>query len=254
MPMAPAKPPPRGGLAGTAFAVAPGMLVTNMHVTQGCRREGRTLQLGGLGGAWTILAEDPETDLALLGPGAGAAPGGPGDTVLPVSSAALLARGTPVMTLGFPAAAAGPSGRLHSTTGQVLRAALTIHDPAAGRGASFVARNPRGQEVVATWDDGLRYFGAQQADRLHWMLEIDVVVPEGNSGGPLLDGAGNVVGVVYAGDRQRHLTAVVPLNDLRAFLRQAGVVPRFGVRSLATNPDWSAVRSSAAAAVYRVFC
>lgn len=251
-----ADPSRETGLSGTAFAVAPGVLVTNTHVTQGCRRQGRAIQVSGLKGAWQVLAEDPETDLALLDAGVGAAFGGPGpgDTVLPVSSATLLSRGTPVMTLGYPATTGGLSGRLQAATGQVLRAALTIHDPAAGRGASFVARNRRGQEVMATWDDGLRYFGAQQADRLHWMLEIDAVVAEGSSGGPVLDGAGNVVGVVYAGDRQRQLTAVVPLDDLRAFLRQANVVPRFGVRSLAANPNWPAVRAGAAPAVHRVLC
>ena len=254
MPVRPPGPARETGLAGTAFAVAPGVLVTNTHVTQGCRRQGRAIQVSGLGGAWQVLAEDPETDLALLGFSTGTALSGPapGDTVLPVSSARLLPRGAPVMTLGYPIE--GASGRLHSATGQVLRAALTIHDPAAGRGASFVAQNQRGQEVVATWDDGLRYFGEQQADRLHWMLEIDAVVSEGNSGGPVLDGAGNVVGVVYAGDRQRRLTAVVPLDDLRGLLRRADIVPRFGVRSLVANPDWSAVRTGAAPAVHRVFC
>jgi S1-C subfamily serine protease len=241
--------PAASRLSGSAFAVAPGALVTNAHLTMGCRRQGRSPQVVGLPGTWQVLAEDPSTDLALL---SGDETAG---ATLPLSSGTQLPRGTAVMALGYPAApvAAAP-GIVHSSTGHLLRATLTIHEPEAGLAASFVVRDRSGHEVAATWDDGLRYFGQAQAGRLHWLLEIDAATSGGSSGGPVLDGAGNVIGVIYAGDRGRRLTAVVPLDDLREFLRGTGIVPRFGVRDLNTNPDWRAVQIRAAQAVYRVVC
>ena len=241
---------PSEGFAGSAFAVAPGMLVTNAHVMLKCRSHGLPLQVRGSPGLWQIVQEDAQTDLALLTGAALPA------HQLALSSATQLPRGLAVMALGYPVASADgvPAGGLRSSLGHLLRASLTVHEPEGGRANSFVVRNGQGQEVAATWDDGLRYFGPHQANRLRWLLEIDAPTANGSSGGPVLDSAGDVVGVIYAGDPQRGLTAVVPLEDLREFLLRAGVTPSFRPRPPATDLDWRRIRSDAARAVYRVYC
>ena len=41
-----------------------------------------------------------------------------------------------------------------------------------GHAVSFVMTDRQGREVEPGWEDGLRYFGAAQAERLRWRLEI----------------------------------------------------------------------------------
>lgn len=231
-------------IGGSAFLVAPGLLVTNAHVALRCRAQGRSLEVAGQPGAWRVLTEDSSTDLALLaGPGLGGSP-------LSLSAAQRLPPGLPVLVLGYPLRDGNP-GALQARPGQIRRAALTVHDPETGRAISFVMTDRSGHEVPARWEDGLRYFGADKADRLRWRLEIDAPSSGGSSGGPVLDAAGNVVGVVYAG--ARGLTSAVPLEDLREFLARAGVAPLFRTAAAAA-PDWQAVQARAAQATHRISC
>ncbi|MDJ0390367.1 serine protease [Roseomonas sp. E05] len=232
-------------VGGSAFLVAPGLLVTNAHVALRCRAQGRPLEVGGQPGVWQVLTEDPSTDLALLsGPGLDEAP-------LSLSAAQRLPSGMPVLVLGYPVRDWG-SGALQAMPGQIRRAALTVHDPEAGRAVSFVMTDRSGHEIPARWEDGLRYFGADKADRLRWRLEIDAPSSGGSSGGPVLDAAGNVIGVVYAG--ARGFTSAVPLEDLREFLARAGVAPMFRTAAAAAAPDWRAVQARAARATHRISC
>ncbi|WP_160000669.1 serine protease [Roseomonas sp. 18066] len=229
--------------SGSAFLVAPGLLVTNAHVVLPCRAQGLAVRVAGQPGPWRILAEEPAADLALL-----RGPAAPDDLPLALSAAARLPRGAPVLALGFPAAAG-----LQASQGPLRRATLTVHDPEGGRAVSFRVTDRQGQEVEVSWEDGLRYFGEDQAGRLRWRLEIDAPSAGGSSGGPLLDAAGNVVGVVYAG--ARGTSSAVPLADLRDFLASAGVVPRFRPPPAAgAAPDWAALRDRAAPAMRRVTC
>lgn len=232
-------------VTGSAFLVAPGLLVTNAHVVLRCRAQGRTMQVAGLPGPWRVQAEESSTDLVLLS--------GPRteEAFLPLSTAERLPRDMPVLALGYPALASRP-GQLEATPGRIRRAALTVHEPEGGRAMSFVMTDRQGQEVEVRWEDGIRYFGSEKADRLRWRLEIDAVTEGGNSGGPVLDGAGNVVGVVYAGGRGS--TAAVPLADLRELLARAGVVPSLRMPAGGAAPNWSAVRAQAAPSVRRLFC
>ncbi|MCQ4159929.1 serine protease [Roseomonas sp. GC11] len=231
---------------GSAFQVAPGLLVTNAHVVLRCRAEGLPVEVSGQPGPWRVLADESSNDLALL-----AGPAWHGDAPLPLSAAPRLPRGTPVMVMGYPATAGRPAA-LQASNGQLRRAALTVHDPEAGRAVSFVMTDRNGQEVEANWEDGLRYFGADKADRLRWRLEIDAMAAGGSSGGPVLDGAGNVVGVVYAGGTG--FTSAVPLADLREFLSRAGVVPMFRAPASHGPVDWETVRRRAADGVKRIAC
>jgi S1-C subfamily serine protease len=237
-------PPPAGGFSASAFAVAPGVLVTNAHVALRCQAQDRPLRVAGHGGPWQVAVLDAEADLALLR-------GPPSDlAVLPLSTGLRLPRGAPVLALGYPVDdEPRHTGLLRAARGLVLRAALTVHDPAGGQAVSFVATDRNGQELAPSWEDGLRYFGAAQAERLRWRLEIGAPAAGGSSGGPVLDGAGQVVGVVYAGGRG--LTAAIPLEDLRALLARAGVAP------LLRQPSamgWDAVEEAAARGVARITC
>lgn len=244
-------PPPgralvvEGQVSGSAFLVAPGLLVTNAHVVLRCRAAGRPVQVAGQPGPWRVVAEAAVTDLALLSGPAGAA-----DAPLPLSAAPRLARGLAVMALGYPAATG--RGALQASIGTLRRAALTVHEPEGGRAVSFILTDRAGREMEASWEDGLRYFGADKAERLRWRLEIDAASSAGHSGGPVLDAAGNVVGVVYAGGPQG--SSAVPLADLRDFLWQAGVAPLQRSPAGGGAADWEAVRRRAAEAMRRVAC
>jgi len=232
-------------IGGSAFLVAPGLLVTNAHVVLRCRAQGRPLDVAGQPGAWRVLAEDSSTDLALLsGPSRDEAP-------LALSAAQRLPPGMPVLVMGYPVRAGIPAA-LQAMPGQIRRAALTVHDPETGRAVSFVMTDREGREIPASWEDGLRYFGADKANRLRWRLEIDAPSSGGSSGGPVLDAAGNVVGVVYAGAGGS--TSAVPLEDLREFLARLGVVPVFHTSAAALTPDWPGVRARSAPATRRVTC
>jgi len=221
-------------------------LVTNLHVVLRCRAQRLPLSMGGPRFPLSVLAEDASTDLALLG-------GGPEEArALSLSAARRLPPGLPVVMLGYPTAGASAGG-LRATPGEIRRAALTVHDPETGRATSFVATDRAGREVPAGWEDGLRYFGAAQAERLRWRLEIGAETGAGSSGGPVLDAAGQVVGVVYAGGQGS--TSAVPLDDLREFLARAGVTPACGAPAPGgMGLDWARLREHAAAATWRVAC
>lgn len=247
-PSRPVTTPALPGVSGTAFGVAPGVLVTNAHVALRCRALGRPLRVVGHGGGWTVLSLDADADLALLrGPVAG-------EAVLPLSVAARLPRGAPVLAMGYPTEGVDDrsAGLLRSARGDVLRATLTVHDPAGGRAASFVMTDRQGREVEPGWEDGLRYFGADKAARLRWRVEISAPASGGSSGGPVLDAAGHVVGVVYAGGRG--LTAAIPLEDLRGLLARAGIAPVLRAATPRRDPDWAGVEADAARALYRITC
>ncbi|MFZ6765340.1 MULTISPECIES: S1 family peptidase [Acetobacterales] len=229
---------------GSAFLIGPGRMVTNTHVVLRCRLEGRGVAVEGLPGPWRVLAEDPGTDLALLaGPAAG-------EAALALSAAPRLPRGLPVLVLGYPANQ--PGHRPQASAGTLRHATLTVHDPEGGHAVSFVMTDRQGREVEPGWEDGLRYFGAAQAERLRWRLEIAAPASGGSSGGPVLDAAGNVVGVVYAGGAGG--TSAVPLTDLRDFLARSGVAPRLQAPAGGGTPDWRAVQERVADAIRRVTC
>jgi S1-C subfamily serine protease len=136
--------------------------------------------------------------------------------------------------------------------GRVGQAGLTIHEPLAAIAASFDAVDRTGRPVQPTWADGIAYFGAANADRLRWTLEIAVPVGPGESGGPVLDQAGAVAGVVFAGRPDQEHGLAVPLDDLRDFLARAG----YPVLSAPGSPtlDWRDVVRGAGPSVVRVAC
>jgi S1-C subfamily serine protease len=220
--------------AGSGFAVAPGLVVTNAHFTRGCHAAGLPIATPEGSGAWRVVSEEPDTDLALLAaPPALAGPLVP--PPLPLSAARRLSPGTGVLVLGRAAVA----GRIAGET-------LTVHQPGSGLARSLHLADAAGHAVTPTWADGLAYFGAENAGRLRWVVEITAGTRPGDSGGPVVDGAGAVVGVVFAGLPEGPTSAVV-LTDLMAFLARAGLLPAF-----APPPDGGADPGAVAAAAHGV--
>ena len=239
--------PPSDRISASAFAIAPGVLVTNAHVVERCRAQASDPWIAGHAGTWRVAAEDAALDLALLA-------GPPDPTIPPLLLAAPgpLPRGATVLVMGYPAGQAGAKGAPAAAPGLVGQAGLTVHEPQAEVAASFDAVDRTGRPVQPTWADGVAYFGAANADRLRWTLEIAVPVGPGESGGPVLDRAGAVAGVIFAGRPDREHGLAVPLDDLRDFLARAGYPALSAPAPLA--PDWGDVARVAAPSVVRVSC
>jgi len=247
----PERIPLAGRFSGSAFAVAPGLLVTNAHVTMRCRLGGLPLSVVGHDGPWVIHAEDPTLDLALIaGPARAPIPS------IPLSAAQRIVRGTSVLLLGFPMDAGDghAPGTQYATPGTVQRAALTVHQPEGGSSTSFYITDRAGRDMEPTWEDGIAYFGAENADRLRWVVEIAAPTGRGGSGGPVVDGNGSVVAVVFAGAGPTGQTSAVPLSDLRDFLRRAGVMPNFAPPAPAQVNDWRPAFAAVHRSVVRVRC
>jgi S1-C subfamily serine protease len=189
--------PRRGGIStGTGFIVGPGRVMTNAHVAEGCP-EMRLRATNGREATARVVAGDAERDLALLAvQGAGPAAAELGPP-LRFRSAPTVRRGEAVVTYGFPLANILSSGPT-LTTGDV--SALS----------------------------GLR------DNQAHF--QISAPVQQGNSGGPLFDLSGNVVGVVTSklnaqriaqttGDIPQNVNFAVKGTEAIDFLRRNGVQP-----------------------------
>jgi len=200
--LAPSNPRETGRLAssGTGFVAAPGRIVTNNHVVEGCgrmmARNARNVKQQA-----TVLATDPQRDLALLSL--------PDDFGPPLAfrDAPAVRRGETVVTYGFPLTgllSSGPS--------------LTAGDVSALTG---LRDNPRNYTITAP-------------------------VQPGNSGGPLLDSQGSVIGVVVTklnaarvaqmtgGDIPQNVNFAVKGSEVLNFLRANNVRPR---TAASTGPD-----------------
>ena len=179
----PGRQPPASSQAdssGSGFRVAPGAIVTNHHVIDGCSR----LRVNGV--AAKVSGSDARSDLALL------------NVVLAGASASLrsqrVAVGEPVAVAGYP-----------------LRGLLSGFNMTTGNVSSMS--------------------GAGGDTRL---LQISAPVQPGNSGGPALDSAGNLSGVVVSkldalktakitGDIPQNVNFAINTSVLRAFLDANGV-------------------------------
>lgn len=96
----------------------------------------------------------------------------------------------------------------------VLR--LAAADPRVGTPVSAVGY-PRGGPPSVTGGTVLRYQVDPLQSNASRVILTDAYVTHGNSGGPLLNGSGQVVGVIYAGDSNGHSLAI-PVSALRRVL------------------------------------
>jgi len=90
---------------------------------------------------------------------------------------------------------------------------------------AFAVGNPYG--VVGAVTSGIVFAAGSSADRRSRWIQADVRIAPGNSGGPLADARGHVIGVnsmIYGG-----LAIAVPSNTVVRFLRGGSARPRLGV-------------------------
>ncbi|WP_326549557.1 S1C family serine protease [Micromonospora sp. NBC_01813] len=149
-----------GGAAGQSVgsgfvATADGYVITNDHVVGVGASEAMVLFSDGTTARATIVGQDPESDIAVIKVDR------TGLTPVEFGDSDAIAVGDPVLAFGSPLALTNTV-----TSGIVSALDRTIR-----------AGEPGGQ---------LRYYAA---------IQTDAAVNQGNSGGPLVDGAGRVIGV-----------------------------------------------------------
>ncbi|MGE5760674.1 MAG: trypsin-like peptidase domain-containing protein [Gemmatimonadota bacterium] len=144
---------------GSGFIVAPdGVIITNQHVTAGAQQIVVTTRDGRDFPA-RVLGEDPQTDIAVLKVDASGLP------TVPIGSSENLMIGEWVVAIGNPYAYLLGNSEPSVTAGVV----------------SAVGRN-----LLPSQDQAGVYVG---------MIQTDASINPGNSGGPLVNAAGEVVGV-----------------------------------------------------------
>jgi S1-C subfamily serine protease len=172
---------------GSAFCVHPaGMFVTNEHVVRAAGPSGTVLLV--LNPAQKtqkpvkarVVRLDRAQDLALL-----VAEGVKDLPTLPLGSDADLSELMEVVAFGFP-------------FGTMLSEDRREYPAVSVNVGSITALRKKG-------------------DKLH-RIQVDVALNPGNSGGPVLDRKGKVVGVVVAGVRGSGVNFVIPVSHLTAFL------------------------------------
>jgi len=203
-------------LSGTAFAVAPELLVTNEHVVTGCSSI-EVISADGRRKA-SVVVVDADIDLAVV-----RVSGLKGATAR-LRSPRVVRLGESVMVFGYP-----------------LAGALTS-------GGNFTAGLVSGLR-------GLRDTAGE--------LQITAPVQSGNSGGPLLDASGLVIGVVQAkldalraaiatGDIPQNVNFAVSLEVLADFLAKNNVAFRSG--AISKPLDSAKVAELAQSFTHRVEC
>ena len=202
--------------SGTAFAVAPGLLVTNQHVVDSCASVEVVAADGRRRGE--VVDADALIDLALI-----RVPGLKGATAR-LRTPRNVRLGESVMVFGFPL-----SGSLTS-------------------GGNFTSGLVSGLR-------GLRDAAGE--------IQITAPVQPGNSGGPVIDASGLVVGVVQAkldalrsaiatGDIPQNVNFAISLDVLADFLAKNRVAVRDAIT--AKPLDTASVAELAQSFTYRVEC
>ncbi len=174
---------PRGIAYGSAFCVhSSGLFITNLHVVDKAQSIKLVMSPGEKAKkvlTATVVRSDPEADLALL------RVDGKGLPVLPLGSDEELTELAEVIACGF------PFGQSLSIDRQEYPA-ISVN---AGKVTALRKKN----------------------QKLH-LIQIDVALNPGNSGGPILDQEGKVVGVVVAGVRGSGVNFAIPVSKLHSFV------------------------------------
>jgi S1-C subfamily serine protease len=184
---------PRGKVSGTAFCIdKSGLFVTNSHVVEMLAEVQGDLRLVldiGLNTQRSVSARvrraDTELDLALL-----EAPADARFTTLELGDDATLTETAPVFAFGFPGGQDTRYGREQYPASAVIAGKVT------------------------------RFHGPRE--RLDG-IEFDGQINKGQSGGPLLDGSGRVVGVEVATLEGKSQNLAIPVSRLRDFLAAPGI-------------------------------
>ena len=170
---------------GSGFVFdANGLILTNHHVIDGSGSITVTFE-DGTELAGTVVADDPDRDLAVVKVDATGLP------TIPIGDASKLEVGQLLVAIGSP---------LGTFTETVTSGILS----ATGR----------------TIDVGSQF--SRRTQHMTGLLQTDAAINEGNSGGPLLDAEGNVVGVnVAVATTAQGIGFAIPIDDAAAIMAQA---------------------------------
>src|SRR5712691_1632227 len=181
-----------GQAVGTGFVIrADGIIVTNFHVVEGALNIKVTMpppDSRSFGAR--VIGGDSDHDLAILKVEASNLP------IVPLGDSSTLKLGEPVVALGY--ALALPGGPT-VTQGIISALARTVQatDPNANGGAG----------VTRSYQDA---------------LQTDAAINPGNSGGPLVDYAGNVIGINTAGNTQaENIGFSIAIDAAKPIINQA---------------------------------
>ncbi|MEZ4180519.1 MAG: trypsin-like peptidase domain-containing protein [Candidatus Doudnabacteria bacterium] len=190
--------------AGTGFFVsADGLIMTNRHVVSDETAQYSVLTNDGQSYEATVLTTDTVNDLAFLKIDIQDAP------FLEFADSSHLELGQQVVAIG-------------NSLGQYQNTVTT--------------------GVISGIDRDIYASDGGSAEQLEGVIQTDAAINPGNSGGPLLDLAGNVVGINTAIDRQGQLVGfAIPANDARAALisyQEHGKIvrPFLGIRYVMLSP------------------
>lgn len=173
-----------GRAAGTGMIISrTGEIVTNNHVVQGADTVTVTIRGRGTHPA-AVIGTDPAADIAVL-----KVSGLAGLPVVRFGNSARIAAGNQVLAIGN---ALGLGG-----------------SPTVSQGIISAT----GRSITATDQTG------SNPERLHGLLQTDAPIAPGNSGGPLVDAAGTVIGMDTAAASAgtgASLGFAIPANTIRA--------------------------------------
>ncbi len=151
-----------GAAAGTGMILSSsGLVLTNNHVVEGSTHLTATTVLSGKKYQATVIGVDPTDDVALI-----KLQGASGLKTVQVGNSSKVALGTAVVAIGN---AGGTGGSPTVTQGTITALGRTITASDSGSGAN--------------------------TETLHNMLQTNAPIAEGDSGGPLSDAAGQVIGM-----------------------------------------------------------
>lgn len=196
--------------SGSGFIVtADGIIATNKHVVEGAKSV-KVLTQAGKEYEAKILDIDPLNDFAVL---------------------KIDANDLPVVDLGY------------SDQVKVGERVIAIGN-ALGAYDHTVTTG-----IVSGTNRNIVAGGNGASDRLEGLLQVDAAINQGNSGGPLTNIGGQVIGINTAVDRQGEgIGFAIPVNDIRSAIESAIkdgriIRPLLGVRYINVTPDFAAVNN-----------
>lgn len=202
---------------GTGFVVSEnGLMITNKHVVDDDEADYSVFLSSGDQFFAKVLARDPFNDIAVV----------------------QLFEDEEMndMPSGLPVADLGDSDSLQVGARVVaIGNALSEFDNTTTAGIV----SGKGRQIVAGSGNP---FGGARASRLSGLIQTDASINPGNSGGPLINIAGEVVGMNTAVAEANGIGFAIPVNDVRAVLESVErfgeiVRPYIGVRYIDVNAE-----------------
>jgi len=190
--------------AGTGFIISSdGLILTNKHVVEDTEADYRFITNDDTTYAATVLGRDPFNDLAILKIEANDLP------VVKLGDSSGLQLGETVIAIG------NTFSRYRNTITKGI---------ISGIGRTIEAGNGNGQ-----------------SETLDEVIQTDAAINPGNSGGPLIDLAGNVIGINTAVASGENIGFAIPINAAKPIIKSAidegkVVRPFLGIRYVAVTP------------------